>query len=204
MCFKSETETTRRSLLEWAVLLPAGGAFLAEWAKAGQAHVHGSEAPPEVKRFREYQPQFFSANDFAALQSLTEILIPSDGTPGAREAYCGCFIDFMLQAMTGHTPETQEQWRKAMRALEEAGFQSAERERRLAIVAEISRPEREPGVKHPAFAAYRLIKRENAFAFYTAREGMIDCLDYRGNTYNVTFPGCGHAEHRVLPAEERG
>ncbi len=196
---------TRRSLLGWAVLLPAGSAFLAEWGKAtAQGHGHASEAPPETKRFSEYQPQFFSTNDFSALQQFTEILIPSDETPGAREAYCACFIDFVLQAMTGHAPETQGQWRKALQALDDAGFHQAAAERQLAIVDEISRPEREPGMKHPAYFAYRLIKRENAFAFYTAREGMIDSLDYRGNSYNVTFPGCTHAEHRVLTAEERG
>ncbi len=196
---------TRRSLLEWAVVLPAGGTFLADWTRAAaQGHAHGNGAPPEPERFRDYRPQFFPANDFSALQHFTEILIPSDESPGAREAYCACFMDFVLQAMTGHAPDTQEQWRKALRALDDAGFHQAAAERQLAIVDEISRPEREPGMKHPAYFAYRLIKRENAFAFYTAREGMIDSLDYRGNSYNVTFPGCSHAEHRVLAADERG
>ena len=196
---------TRRSLLEWAVLLPAGSVFLAEWRQAAaQGHAHGSEAPQEPERFRDYQPQFFSPEDFSALQRFTEILIPSDDTPGAREAYCACFIDFVLQAMTAHAPETQEQWRKAMLALDNAGFHQAAAERQLAIVEEISRPEREPGAKHPAYFAYQMIKRENAFAFYTAREGMIDSLDYRGNSYNVTFPGCSHAEHRMLTTDERG
>ena len=38
----------------------------------------------------------------------------------------------------------------------------------------------------------------NAFAFYTAREGMIEALDYKGNSYNATFPPCNHPEHHVV------
>ena len=52
--------------------------------------------------------------------------------------------------------------------------------------------------KHPAYFAYRLIKRENTFAFYTARAGMIETLDYRGNSYNLSFPACNHPEHHAV------
>ena len=45
----------------------------------------------------------------------------------------------------------------------------------------------------------RLIKQQNTFAFYTSRAGMIDALDYRGNSFNVTFPGCNHPKHQVVP-----
>ncbi len=62
----------------------------------------------------------------------------------------------------------------------------------------ISQPERDPSARHPAFAAYKLIKRENAFAFYTSRAGIIEALDYRGDTYNAVFPACEHPEHHVV------
>ena len=47
-------------------------------------------------------------------------------------------------------------------------------------------------------AAYRLIKQQNAFAFYTSRAGMIEALEYKGNSYNVVFPACTHPEHRQV------
>jgi Gluconate 2-dehydrogenase subunit 3 len=191
---------TRRSLLDLAVRVaatPAGMEFFAAWKAAAQEHNHAS-APPEPSTLRDYQPKFFSPEDFEALQSFTEILIPTDDTPGAREAHCAHYIDFVLNAMTDHAPETQKQWRTALAALKAAGFHAADAKGREAIVGAVSKPERDRSAQHPAYFAYRLIKRENAFAFYTAREGMIEALDYKGNSYNQVFPACTHPEHHVI------
>ncbi len=65
-------------------------------------------------------------------------------------------------------------------------------------MAAIAAPERDRDAKHPAFAAYRLIKQQNTFAFYTSRAGMIEALDYRGNSYNTSFPACTHPEHQRI------
>jgi len=62
----------------------------------------------------------------------------------------------------------------------------------------ISKPERDPSASHPAYFAYRLIKQLKPFAFYTSRAGMIEALDYRGNSYNVSFPACTHPEHQKI------
>ncbi len=194
---------TRRDLVHLLVrsaALPGATVFFSEWLKGtGESeHAHHASAPPEPDYWSGYQPKFFSAEDFSALQCFTEILIPTDETPGAREAHCAYFIDFVLQASAEYAPETQQRWRKALRSLKEAGFHAADEERRSAIMAAISKPERDPAARHPAFAAYKLIKRENAFAFYTSRAGIIEALDYRGDTYNAVFPACDHPEHHVV------
>jgi hypothetical protein len=85
-----------------------------------------------------------------------------------------------------------------MTALGDAGFHAADAAKREELVAAMSRPERERGATHPAYAAYRLIKQQNTFAFYTSRQGLIECLEYKGNAYNMSFPGCDHPEHRTL------
>ncbi len=188
---------TRRDLLELtarAAALPGAAEFFAAWLRAADDHAHSS-APPEPPRLRDYQPKFFGAEDFAALQAFTEILIPTDDTPGAREAHCAHFIDFVLQA----SPEqTQSPWREAMATLRAAGFHAADARDRATLVAAISAPERDRTASHPAFAAYRLIKQQNTFAFYTSRAGMIEALDYRGNSYNTSFPACTHPEHHRI------
>jgi hypothetical protein len=188
---------SRRELLEWtgrAAALPGAGGFLAAWLRAADDHRHPA-APPEPPLLRDYKPAFFDAADFAALRAFTEILIPTDETPGAREAHCAAFLDFLLQASP---PAAQKQWREAMDALRAAGFHTAGAEERAALVAAMARPERDRSASHPAYAAYRLIKQQNAFAFYTSRAGMIETLDYRGNSYNDTFPACNHPEHHRL------
>ncbi len=192
----------RRTLLECAVrllALPAGSTFLSSWSQAAQEHQHSSTgAPPQPPLLAAYRPNFFSPQDFEALSAFTELLIPTDETPGAREAGCSQFIDFLLSLSAEFAPQTQKQWRSAMSALRRAGFHRASPEARAALLSEISRPERDADAQHPAYFAYQLIKRENAFAFYTARAGIIEDLDYRGNSYNVQFPGCTHPEHHEV------
>jgi hypothetical protein len=198
---------SRRELLDLAVrasVLPGAAEFFSVWLRAAAEtpQQHGAAtnlyAPPEPPLLRDYQPKFFGAEDFAALQAFTEILIPTDDTPGAREAHCAHFIDFVLQAATDVQPELQQQWREAMAALRAAGFHAADGAQRAAIVDAMSRPERDRAATHPAYGAYRLIKQQNTFAFYTSRAGMIEALDYRGNSFNATFPACTHPEHHSL------
>src|SRR5579864_2147791 len=43
-----------------------------------------------------YQPLFFSADEYALIERLTDLIIPNDGQPGAREAGVSEFIDFMV------------------------------------------------------------------------------------------------------------
>ncbi len=180
-------DLTRRRLLRLAAAaaaLPAAANYLAPWLDAAQR-------PHD-------QPAFFDTQDFAALEAFTEILIPTDDTPGAREARCAPFIDFLLQASATVDPNMARQWRAAMTALRDAGFHAADAKQREELVAAMARPERERGATHPAYAAYRLIKQQTTFAFYTSRQGLIECLEYKGNTYNGSFPACDHPEHRTL------
>jgi hypothetical protein len=193
---------SRRDLLDMALraaALPGGAAFFSTWLRADTGHPHsGLTAPPPPPLLRDYQPRFFDRSDFDALRAFTEILIPTDESPGAREAHCAHFIDFVLQASTEAAPDTVRQWRDAMAALEQAGFHAADAAGRAAMVEAMSRPERDHGATHPAYQAYRLIKRHNTFAFYTSRTGMIETLDYRGNSFNATFPACDHPEHHTI------
>jgi hypothetical protein len=179
-----------------AAALPGAAEFFRAWLASGHVQQHGVLwQPPESPLLRDYTPKFFVAADFDALRALTEILIPTDDTPGAREAHCAHFIDFILQASPS---ETQQQWRHAMDALKTSGFHDADASRRLAIVDAMARPERDQTATHPAYFAYRLIKQQNTFAFYTSRAGLIETLDYKGNSFNATFPACDHEEHKSL------
>lgn len=193
-------ELTRRDLLELAAraaALPGAAQFFRAWRGAGTAQTHHvSQAPPQPPFLRDYTPVFFPQDDFAALQAFTEILIPTDDTPGAREAQCAHYIDFVLQAAdTG----LQKQWRSALAALRTAGFHGVDAAGRASLVAAMARPEADRTATHPLYPVFRLIKQQNTFAFYTSRAGLIESLDYRGNSFNATFPGCTHPEHRQVP-----
>jgi hypothetical protein len=191
-------DLSRRDLLDLAVraaALPGATRFFSAWLQNGQSQARASLAPPQPDFFRDYTPQFFSLEDFQALQAFTEILIPTDDTPGAREAQCACYIDFVLQAAP---PAMQKQWTDALAALKQAGFHSADAQRRLSLIVAMARPEVDRSAAHPLYAVFRLVKQQNTFAFYTSRAGMIEDLDYRGNSFNAAFPACNHPEHQVL------
>ena len=190
---------TRRDLMDVlarAAALPGAAQFFSTWLQAADDHQHNA-APPEPPMLRDYKPQFFAPADFEALEAFCEILIPRDDTPGAKDAHCAHFIDFLLHSADS-VPQMQQQWRSALASLREAGFHAADGAGRAALVETISRPERERGATHPLYSVYRLIKQQNTFAFYTSRAGMIETLDYRGNSYNLTFPACTHPEHHTV------
>src|SRR5215467_5710440 len=57
------------------------------------AHDHAS---PAQIRPESYQPLFFSPSEYAVVERLAELIIPSDITPGAKEAGVAEFVDFMV------------------------------------------------------------------------------------------------------------
>jgi hypothetical protein len=193
---------TRRDLLQMAaaaMALPGAPRFFSAWFASartvGQSGMGPMPAPPEPPLLDHYTPAFFDAEDFAALEAFTETLIPTDDTPGARDAHCAHFIDFVLQASVGVDEPTVTRWRAALRSLRAAGFHAADASGRATLVEAMSLPERDRTATHPAYAAYRLIKQQTTFAFYTSRAGIIENLDYRGARFNGSFPACEHPEH---------
>lgn len=165
--------------------------FLAGWLRAAE-----NPAPPDPEHWTNYSPQFFSPEQFHALELFMEILIPKDDTPGAREAHTAAFADFFVNAAAEYAPEVQQHWRDAMRYLESQQFAGLSTDAQAAFMEQISAPERDASAKHDGFDVYRLIKDMTVHAFYTSRIGLIDVLEYKGNAYLTEFPGCTHAEHQ--------
>jgi hypothetical protein len=162
---------TRRDA-NWLILRATA---IAPWLNAHQEHLHSS-APSDPHNWTNYRPKFFSPEDFQLLASFTEILIPTDDTPGAREAHVAAFIDFVVDAAAEFAPETQDHWRAAALWLHSIDLKN--------ITA--------PDQLSPHF---QLIKEMTVHAFYTSRIGLIDVLEYQGNAYLTEFPGCAHQEH---------
>ena len=187
--------------LGWVVTRAAAAAggqqFFSGWLRAAETHAH-SQAPPEPDRWSKYQRQFFSTEEYQAIAAFSEILIPSDDTPGAREAHVAPFIDFVVFSAAEYAPELQTEWRRAMAYLKAHDFAQLPPDRQLALVTEMSTPERDRSKKHDGFATYRLLKDMTIRAFYTSRVGLVDVLEYKGNAYLTEFPACTHPEHRKV------
>lgn len=180
----------------WMILRAAaaagGSEFFSGWLGAAQAKAHahgsGSNAPPDPHNWTAYKPQFFAQEDFHNLDEFTAILIPTDDTPGAREACVAAFIDFIVHAAAEYAPDMQERWRKAMAWLRSQEFGSLAPKQQIALVERMS--------SGPGSATYKLIKDMTVHAFYTSRVGLIDVLEYKGLAYLSEFPACTHPEHQ--------
>lgn len=204
MSFDKDRTITRRDA-GWMVLraaAAAGGAeFFDSWMRAAEpqtAHTH-SFAPPDPHDWNSYEPKFFSPEDFQSLDAFTAILIPTDDTPGARDAHVAPFIDFVLNAAAEYAPETQDQWRNAMSWLHSRQFGQLSPEEKVSLVRRMSEPEQDRSRSHEeGYSVYRLLKDMTVHAFYTSRVGLIDVLEYKGNAYLTEFPACTHPEHRQV------
>jgi NAD(P)-dependent dehydrogenase (short-subunit alcohol dehydrogenase family) len=183
--------TRRDAMSAIACAVAAAGAseFFGGWLRAAESH---SFAPPEPDRFTNYKPKFFSAEELTILDEFTAILIPSDETPGAREAHVAAFIDFVVDAAAEYEPELQQDWRGAVQFLERRKFASLSPQRQCEFVEKMSHA----GAK--GYLEFQLIKEMTVHAFYTSRVGLIDVLNYQGNAYLTEFPGCNHPEHREV------
>ena len=163
---------------------------------SGHDHSHSSDAPPDPHNWHDYQPKFFSTDDFRNLETFSAILIPTDDTPGAREAFVAPFIDFVVQAAAEYAPQMQQQWRDAMAWLRSQNFSALSPEEQLHFVERISAPERDRSQpRDDGFKTYSLLKDMTVHAFYTSRVGLIDALEYKGLAYLTEFPACTHPEH---------
>ena len=175
------------SVIASAVAAVGAPEFFTEWLSASESQ---SLAPPEPDRFANYQPKFFSHEEFAALDVFTAILIPTDDTPGAREAHVAPFIDFVLFSAAEYEDDIQHAWRETMHRLNPAHFNLLSPAGQVSVIERMSQ---DGGLQH---ADFQLIKEMTVHAFYTSRAGLIDDLEYKGNAYLTEFPGCHHPEHR--------
>jgi gluconate 2-dehydrogenase gamma chain len=73
----------------------AAAASFPGFSKWGFACGHIGNAALAI-RPAAYHPQFFSDAEYALVERLADIIIPSDGTPGAKDAGVAEFIDFIV------------------------------------------------------------------------------------------------------------
>ena len=109
---------SRRSLLQAIAATMATTALPFGWAEIALA-AHDSHAAPQGDR--KATMSFFSAAEAADIEAVASQIIPTDDTPGAREAHVVSFID---QALGTFLSQLADDYRAQLHA-----FQAAFRER---------------------------------------------------------------------------
>jgi gluconate 2-dehydrogenase gamma chain len=141
-----------------------------------------------------YTPQFFTPEEYQTLEGLAALIIPSDGTPGAREAGVSEFIDFMVT----NDPSIQYEFRYGLtwldgQALQLNGtsFRALDFEKQTAILKRLAYREQYRAEEEDGRRFFRLLRRYTVMGFYTTRLGLQE-LDYPGLKFYSVSPACAH------------
>jgi hypothetical protein len=142
----------------------------------------------------EYRPQFFTAAEYAMLERLAEIIIPSDSTPGAKEAGVSEFIDFMVAS----NPEVQYSFRMGLgwlnahaEDLNGKRFTDLTPEQQTFLLEPLgfkdkARPGEEPGREF-----FAMMRQYTVTGFYTSEIGFKE-LDNPALKFYAESPECPH------------
>ena len=204
-----EPYSRRRALKNLGLLMAsvAGQEFLAGWLPSSKisaaSHAHMSSRYQGEDSVTPYVPRFFNSQEFLNIEIMTEMVIPRDDKPGAKDARVADYIDFLVFSAAEFEPAMQTDWKDGLALLEQLSqkefgnaFAAISDEQRNRLLTLMSLPETDSKAQHEGFAFFRLVKDATVDGFYTSRAGLMEALEYKGLTYLTTFPGCTHPEHQ--------
>ncbi|HEX4783605.1 MAG TPA: gluconate 2-dehydrogenase subunit 3 family protein [Candidatus Sulfotelmatobacter sp.] len=171
----------------------AAGAQFPGFSKWAFACGHVGNAALQIKPAM-YHPQFFTTEEYAAVERLAEIIIPNDGTPGAAEAGVAEFIDFTVAS----NPDVQYEFRMGLSWLN-ANAEQKNGKRFVELTPEQQTSLLEPlGFKDKARTAdetgrhfFRMMREYTVTGFYTSEIGYKE-LDNPALKFYAESPECPH------------
>lgn len=192
----------RREILRVMALAAAAAPFTG-FSKWAFAFGHGSHGVEQI-RPAQYKPQFFSEREYAVVERLADLIIPSDETPGAREAGVAEFIDFMI----AHDRDQQYKFRTgiswlnahAQRLLGKPFFDLSEEEQ-VSILEPLAYKAKYREGEEDGREFFRRMREITVTGFYTTEIGYKE-LDNPALKFYAESPACPHTgdpEHKHLP-----
>lgn len=138
-------------------------------------------------------PKFFTPAEFALVDELTDLIIPTDEhSPGARAANVAAYIDARLAE--AFEPRDPERWRSGLQALDafskklhDRSFMEAPPDQRMNILSRMAENENHP--KTPEEVFFGELKAATIQAYYTSKIGIHQDMEYKGNTVLQDFVG---------------
>jgi len=174
-------------------LIAAG--VLAPSALPGQHHRLTALAPQQAAA---YTPEFFSLPQYAMLDRLTDVIIPTtERSPGAHEARVAAFIDIML---TESSAGVRKAWRDGLNLVDTEARRQFNRtfleltpDEQDRIVTTMAADEGQPANSLERF--FSRVKRMTVDGYYSSQVGIEQELRYDGELPSI--PGCAHPEHQA-------
>ena len=144
---------------------------------------------------RKVAPQFFLPAEYKTIQVLTELILPSDDGPGAKEAGVSEFIDFIVNS----DASLQGPFRSGLKWLDDAAgnqqsFVGLPQEEQRKILDRLAYKKYERAQDKSGREFFALARRYTVMGFYTSKIGLV-ALDYPGLKFYSTSPGCPHPDN---------
>jgi hypothetical protein len=136
---------------------------------------------------------FFTPDEFALVDELSEIMIPADDhSPGGRAAKVATYIDSRLAEAFEQRDRTS--WREGLSMVERLSremhakrFLESSPAERVAVLTRMAQNEGKPVTPEEVFFAE--LKTRVVHAYYTSEIGIKQEMEYKGNTYLTEFVG---------------
>ncbi len=185
---------TRRAILKSLTTGVVAGSVMRviplEAAETAHHMIHAEKENSGV-----YTPKYFDAAGYKTLQTLCETILPADAdSGGAIEGGAPEFIDLL----TSENTEYQEKLGGGVKWLDATcatrygkAFLKCSTQQRteiLDLIAYRKNADQNAGLV-PGIEFFMLLRSMTADGFFTSKTG-IKYLGYKGNTYQVVFPGC--------------
>jgi gluconate 2-dehydrogenase subunit 3-like protein len=180
----------------------AAAAQFPGFSKWGFACGHIGNAALQIKP-AAYSPQFFTAAEYAVVERLTEIIIPADSTPGAKDAGVAEFIDFMVAS----DPDAQYDFRTGLTWLNAHSeqndgktFMELTPEQQTSLLEPFAFKAKTPPGEEAGRRFFSMVREFTVLGFYTSEIGFKE-LDNPALKFYSESPECPHKddpEHRHL------
>lgn len=185
----------RRQVLALLAKVAAVGQFpgFSRWVFAEEHH-HDHPVQP---RPAQYVPQFFTPDEYKTIDQVSELIIPKDDHPGAREAGVPEFIDFMV----AHEDESvQYSFRSGLGWLNAFAFKNYGRnfcslgeQQQEQLLSRVAYRSKQKPTEVEGQKFFELVRKYTVMGYYTSRAGM-EALDYPGLKIYSASPECPHKD----------
>ncbi|MGI8960083.1 MAG: gluconate 2-dehydrogenase subunit 3 family protein [Bryobacteraceae bacterium] len=150
-------------------------------------------------------PLFFTKDEFALLDCLTDLIIPTDEhSPGAHAAGVAAFID--RTTAEAFLAKDKQSWREGLKVVNNlsqqmngAPFLETRKEQQAALLSKLAQnEEKEKDPRHgdkedehqtPEQKFWGQLKQTTASAYYSSNIGIHQDMNYKGNVYLKEFVG---------------
>ncbi|HUA15657.1 MAG TPA: gluconate 2-dehydrogenase subunit 3 family protein [Verrucomicrobiae bacterium] len=173
----------------------AAAAHFPGFSKWGFACGHIGNAALQIKPAM-YHPLFFTSGEYALVERLADMIIPNDGTPGAKDAGVAEFIDFMVAS----DEDVQYPFRMGLAWLnahseEKAGrmFMDLSADQQSALLEPLGFKDKAQPGEEDGRKFFALMREFTVTGFYTSEIGY-KALDNPALRFYSESPECPHPD----------